>query len=178
MSPAYLLFSLQLFEHNNIGEYIIYEYKVPWLTILILFLGLLLTFLVKINLVYSTKSGENSYLVDLNSDRVVHINGNIVSFFAGVILPVIFYMKESVPISILVFIGIQIMVYVLVSKSDTIFPNILLLLFGLNIYTLDNGKYLISNLSINELKKAKIDAVRVGDNSSLLSYVIRKGWFR
>lgn len=174
MSPAYLLFSLQLFEHNDIGVYIIDAYKVPLVTILILILSLVLTFLVKRNLIYSTKSEENSYSVDFNTDQIVQINGNVVSFFAGVILPVIFYMKESILISISVFIGIQIMVYILVSKSDTIFPNILLLLFGLNIYTLNNGKFLISNLSVNELNKIKIDAVRMGDNSNLLAYVRKR----
>ena len=175
MSPAYLLFSLQLFEFNDVGVYSNSQYKFPWLTILILILSFLLTYIIKSNLIYSTRLGENTYSIDFNVDRTIQINGNVVSFFAGVILPVIFYMKESVVISILVFIGIQIMVYVLVSKSDTIFPNILLLLVGLNIYTLESGKYLISNLSVYELSKVRIDTERVGDNSNLLSYVIRKG---
>lgn len=174
MSPAYLLFSLQIYVYKGIGQITLCGLVLPWIAILIIGLSLLSVFIIK-KILYKTKKREENVLnINLKVIQIKQTNGDIVSFFVGIILPAVFFIEESLTVSICVFVTIQILIFILVSKSSTIFPNVIMILLGLNVYSLSNGKYLISNLSVNDITNRDIDCIRLGDESNLLAYLSKE----
>lgn len=122
MAPAYLLFSLQLFIYNGIGTLTISKFKLPWISLLVIMLAMVSIFVLRRMLYKATCSEENPYTIDLKRVKIIQVNGDIVSFFVGVILPAVFFIENSALISCLVFLTIQLFIFILVSKSNTVFP--------------------------------------------------------
>ena len=173
MSPAYILFITKLiisFQFDPIFGYKVIHFLIMFALILIIILS---TIFLKGALCSITKSQENLYSLNLETEtKIEEVNGEVVSFLIGVIIPTVFFLEECLLPTIIMFILIQAMSFLLISKSNTIFPNVILILFGINIYSLKNGKFLISNLNINELNNKYIEGSLLGDNSSLICYVI------
>ncbi|WP_054943785.1 hypothetical protein [Paenibacillus ihuae] len=170
MTPAYLLFSLQLYVKYGIGFIQISGNKVPLMTFLILLGSIVLTWIIKKTLSIAVRREENQYLINFGDVKIIQTNGDVVSFLLGVVVPAVIFIENSLSICLLVFLGVQFVVFLLVTKSSTVFPNIMTILFNINILILDNGLYLISNVRIRE--NSEVLAVRVGDDSKLLNYVL------
>ncbi|THF82112.1 hypothetical protein [Cohnella fermenti] len=170
MTPAYLLFSLQLFIKYKIGILKLFGIKIPWISFAILLVSFALIWGVKKLLHIATKRQENHYILNQREAKITQVNGDVVSFLLGVILPAVIFIEDSIAICMVVFIGLQFIIFLLVSKSSSVFPNIMAIMFSMNVYILDNGFYLISNEKMTE-NYERIIAVRVGDSSNLLGYI-------
>lgn len=176
MLPAYILFSLRLLIDLKFGTKVIFGINIPWFLLAVLAVGILFSvFIIKI-IKKANDSDENSRLIDVDHHSIIEKNGDVVPFFAGVIFPLIFFFENSVLASIFSFLGIQIIMFILVSKTSSIFPNIILLIFGYNVYHFSNNIYLLSNHKQNEFHNLKtMKAERLGDNSNLYCYLKNKG---
>lgn len=100
-------------------------------------------------------------------------NGDVLALIFGIIIPsVIIPDNLSVIGKISFFLIIQCVIYFLMVRSSSIFPNVLLILFGVNTYRLTDGTYLIDpNKSVNH-KKVSLWAKRIGSSSINNTYVI------
>lgn len=170
MTPAYLLFSLQLFINYKIGSIELFSIKFPWISIVILLISFFSVWLIKKILFIATKRQEHHYNLNLGQVKIVQVNGDVVSFLLGVILPAVIFIDNSLTICSMVFLGLQFIIFLLVSKSSSVFPNIMSILFNINVFILDNDDYLISNKQIIGSTES-IMVVRIGDHSKLIGYV-------
>ncbi|WP_241774590.1 MULTISPECIES: antibiotic resistance protein VanZ [Lysinibacillus] len=156
MSPAYFLFLLQLddkFQHpfkmNWNIKIVTIDINVYWwcglLFIILFFLTWFLRFLLTQQYINSStnqvlpgnrKSFEESELEE--------INGNTMSFLLGNIIPAVLIIEGNLYGAIIVFIVIQILIYTLIMKSTDIFPNIALVILGINLCKTKDSKYVFT----------------------------------
>src|SRR5699024_1114220 len=132
MSPAYLIYSLQLYSHKHLEFIMITIYGFPVFILILFFLLIFLGYLLKVILIKITDDNENPY----NIESIRHIqkdkNGSSIVFLIGVIFPSIIYIEENIVINLIVFLIIQLLLYKLMSNSTALFPNVLLISFGIH----------------------------------------------
>lgn len=151
MSPAYVLFLLQIdnifhspLDKNILGiRFNIYTWCLV-LIIVFIILGFLLKGLLKLQL----KRGTGTPVLEANlkkfyKSNIEEVNGNIISFLLGNIIPVVLIMENSITVAIAVFVVLQIFIYTLTIKSSDIFPNVLLIILGVDICKTKDGNYLL-----------------------------------
>ncbi|MHB0862416.1 hypothetical protein ACYCS5_14455 [Paenibacillus sp. SEL3] len=109
--------------------------------------------------------------MNLREVKITQVNGDVVSFLLGVILPAVIFIEDSIAICMIVFLGLQFIIFLLVTKSSSVFPNIMAILFNMNVFILDNGNYIISNEEIIGNFES-VTVIRIGDNSNLIGYII------
>lgn len=102
-------------------------------------------------------------------------NGEVLSLIFGIIIPSVI-IPDSIGFfdKILLFLVIQWVVYLLMVRSSSIFPNILLILFGVNVYKLQNSDYLIDMNGIVQHKEISLEAKRIGSSSMNSTYVVAR----
>lgn len=150
MSPAYFLFLLQMNgEYSWSLDLCIrgVEYKIQYIYILLSLLILSLSIFLKVLLKKQVTGGYGRVLTDKEVDdfyssNIEEVNGSVVSFLMGNILPVVIITDVSANVAILTFIILQIIIFNLMLKSSDIFPNIILIMLGLDICKTKSGKYL------------------------------------
>lgn len=72
------------------------------------------------------------------------INGTVTNFLLGVLLPAVFIVEYSLITALLTFLCIQFLIYTLMIRSTDIFPNILLILLGINLCKTSDDKYVFT----------------------------------
>ena len=149
MSPAYLLFLLQINQKfKQPFDWSIFNFQITiysWcgisLVILILF-SLLLKCLLRRQ--FQNGSGTPVTATDLRyffKSNIAEANGNVISFLLGNILPAVLILEHSLAEAIAVFISLQFIIFILIKKSSDIFPNIMLLLLGVDLCKTKQGHY-------------------------------------
>lgn len=151
MSPAYFLFLLQLnHKFNGEIEFMIKKQNVNVyhlcciLFLLIISLSLILKFL--INRQFKKGRGYlllNNELGEFDRRQIDDSNGNIISFLLGTIIPAVLIIETSLIEAVIVFVILQVIIFILVNKSNEIFPNIMLIILGIDICKMASGKYLL-----------------------------------
>ena len=151
MAPSYLLFLLQLGkEFGYILTFSIFkgEIKVKIIfAVFTLFIFLLFcAFLLKKILMrqYFHSSTDQVFESDkeyFDSRNVEEKNSGMVAFLLGNVLPAVFILGKSPLSSILIFISLQLIIYILVMKSSDIFPNVLLVILKIDLYKTSDTRY-------------------------------------
>lgn len=151
MSPAYFLFLLQLnhkFKNEIKLEIWSRELNVYHLCILLLIIIILLSLFLKYLIKRQFNKGRgnlllNSELFDFDVSRIDDSNGSVISFLLGIVIPAVLIIETSLIEAIVVFIILQSIIFILVNKSSEIFPNIILIILGVDICKMVNGRYLL-----------------------------------
>lgn len=150
MSPAYFLFLLQLnHKFNGEIEFMIKKQDINVyhlcciLFLLVISLSLILKFLIS----RQFKKGRGYFLLnnelgEFNRRQIDDSNGNIISFLLGTIIPAVLIIETSLIEAVIVFVILQVIIFILVNKSNEIFPNIMLIILGIDICKMASGKYL------------------------------------
>lgn len=156
MSPAYFLFLIQIddkfskpFNYHLIFYDVTLQINIfGWCGLLLVFI-LVLTLLLKFILIRQyTKSStdqvlapEKNYFKESNLEEK---NGNIISFLLGNILPAVFIIESNLLLSICIFVILQVIIFILIVKSTDIFPNINLIILGIDLCKTQNNKYVFT----------------------------------
>lgn len=150
MSPAYFLFLLQLnYKFNGKIEITLKKQDINVydlcciLFLVVISLTLILKFL--LNRQFKKERGHlllNNELGEFNKNKIEDSNGNIISFLLGTVIPAVLIIETSLIEAIIVFVILQIIIFILINKSSEIFPNIMLIILGIDICKMASGKYL------------------------------------
>lgn len=154
MSPAYFLFLLKLnekFEKELTISIEIKEINIKLnvyifcliLLILVVISSLILSWLLRRSFI--KQSGTPVTLqktAEYKPKNIEDSNGNVISFLLGSILPVVIIIENSLSISLIVFFILQLILFILMRKSSDIFPNIILIINGIDLCKMENGDYL------------------------------------
>ncbi|EIO1318644.1 hypothetical protein LOT12_001100 [Listeria innocua] len=170
MLPVYLLFGFQVkMEVKGTNEILIHLFLVGFLIIAI---SMMLFLKKNLNKRYRDKSGVNLYLSIDRNGKIIKKNGDILAFLMGTILPSILIIEEHLVETLVIFISLHFLIFILTTRSSTVFPNIFLILVGVNIYELDDGKYVLAlGETLNNSKKASL-FVSLGDSEFCNTYLI------
>ncbi|WP_285012602.1 hypothetical protein [Lactococcus formosensis] len=158
MSPAYFLFiftQLKLDVSISLGIFIML---------------VCCTFLLK-NMI-NKRVNEGVEISKYRIPKIEAKNGEISSFLLGVILPSVIGGADNFRINIMIFIVLQFCLFLLMIKSSSILPNVPLILFGLNIFEMSDGKYIISfRKQIIDIDEESISITRLGDSRNCNTYI-------
>ncbi len=170
MSPAYILFLLQIddkFENPlnkeiGFGDFLI-TLDIYWWCGLLLLILILLGFLLRALLINQyTKSSTDQVLPPnkeyFEENKLEEVNGNVISFLLGTVIPAVLIIESDIKIAVAVFAVIQILIYILIMKSTDIFPNVLLIIFGISLCKTQHNAYVFTFKSdtYQELKVYKL----------------------
>lgn len=152
MSPAYLLFFIQLYyKFGDTFDDVIFGIRFNifvWLGILILFFVILLILLKGVLIYQYTNSSTDQVLGEgkekFKENKLKEKNGDVISFLLGNILPAVFIIEEDLFITILTFLIIQVLIYFLVIKSTDIFPNVFLIILGIDLCKTEDENYVFT----------------------------------
>lgn len=150
MSPAYFLFLLQVNEKfDQPFDKVIYGLNFNiyvWCAILFTFVVILALTLKKLLYIQYTKGLGTPVMPNkfqkFSESNIEESNGNVISFLLGNIIPVVLIMENSINEAIIVFIILQLIIFILIMKSSDLFPNILLIILGVDLCKTKDGNYL------------------------------------
>lgn len=176
MSPTYVLFLLQLnskFENEvyiNIFKFELNAYEILFIIILIM---LLIAIFLKFIIQRQLKFGRGNTMTitemrDFEKEYIEEYNGNILSFLLGTVIPAVLIIETSIKEAIMVFLVIQIIMFILISRSSEIFPNLMLIILGIDLCKMINGKYL---LLLNQEDDQKRKVIQLGNPSKSKLFV-------
>src|SRR5699024_2471068 len=166
------LYSLHLYSHNKFPFTTIMNVKIPIITLGILLVFLFLGWIMKVVMIKVTKDNENPYSLQNAYNKITGKNGTSIIFMLGVIIPSVIYLDAPLFINVFTFIFVQSLLYILMSHSSALFPNLLFIIYGMHTFELTNGKYLISDQPIERRDNhEEIKATLIGDHSNTLCYV-------
>ncbi len=165
MSPAYFLFLLQVkgkyadilnkklwcVSYNSIMDFIIVSIPL---------VAFILGFLLKKLLIYQYKQGTNEQVTEneeqFKFENIQQKNGNVISFLLGNIFPSVIIIENNIIICAIFFIVLQFLIFKVVMNSTDIFPNVILILYRVDIIQTNLGKY-----SFVFYEKSKNDTFKV-----------------
>lgn len=102
-------------------------------------------------------------------------NGDISSFLLGVILPSVISGTENFIVDLAIFITLQVCLFVLMIKSSSILPNVFLILLGLNIFEMEDGKFILSfRKRLIDSGDEYISITRLGDSNTCNTYIRKR----
>ncbi|EAE7690295.1 hypothetical protein B6S74_14935, partial [Listeria monocytogenes] len=162
--------SLQIkMQTNKVSDTLIYFILGIFLVLSVLSLAFLKWLLLKRG---REKNGHNKRILINRTNQIAKKNGDVVAFFMGIILPSVLVFQDELLITLIVFIILQILIFTLTIRGSSVFPNILLIFFGMDIYELEDGNYI---LTID--KKLRISDkpnlyTRLGDSTDCNTYLI------
>lgn len=152
MAPAYFLFLLQIDDKFD-QPFDITLFKIDfnvyiWCGVIFLLL-LMLSLGLKSLLIKQYKNPSTDQILNNEKDRfkssnLEERNGSVISFLLGNILPAVLILEENLLVAILTFIIIQILIYTLIMKSTDIFPNIFLIMWGIDLCKTEGGDYVFT----------------------------------
>lgn len=149
MSPAYFLFLLQIDKKfAQPFDLVIVGFEVTmyiWCALLLLIL-LLLALLLRMLLYRQFHGGIGTavmtpQLPQFSKVNIAETNGSVIAFLLGAILPAVLVLENSVVESVIVFMILQFILFILIKKSSDLFPNIMLLLLGIDLCKTKQGHY-------------------------------------
>lgn len=155
MCPTYPLFLLQInakfkqdmkkydFLYLNFGINIYYQCLI--LIIFLILLSILLNLVLRRQYFHPFTDRVNSKeKVVFLEHNLKEINGTVTNFLLGVLLPAVFIVEYSLNTALLTFLCIQCLIYTLMIRSTDIFPNILLILLGINLCKTSDDRYVFT----------------------------------
>ncbi|MGG0293729.1 antibiotic resistance protein VanZ [Bacillus pacificus] len=150
MSPAYFLFLLQVNQKfNNPFNKKIFgiSFNVYIWCLILFFILTIMAVILRALLKLQFKQGLGTpvlrnELYKFSKANIEESNGSVISFLLGNIIPVVLIMENSIKEATVVFILLQVIVFILTVKSSEIFPNIVLIILGLDICKTKDGNYL------------------------------------
>lgn len=168
MAPAYILFALQLCQ-NYSKEYVDTSQnnllQCGAIVLIMLFGYALLGLVLRHIFLCNYKNGEGTVVLDkdlpkYHDSEIAETNGNIVSFLLSNIIPAVITIGDTLFLTIGVFMAIQIICYVLITRSSEIFPNIILVIFGVDLCKTKSGDYIFVLRITNNYEKG---VLQIGD---------------
>lgn len=174
MMPAYfiMIFKIITIQFYN-------ELSTPhFMFITIVWLGgfIAFAFLGKFSILMLLNRDHEEYGTDevISEVKIIQVNGDIVPFVIGVILPTVLLISEDLLPNVMLMFFIQIMIFKLFASSSGSFPNISLILFGVNIYSFDDQSYLLSDQEYSSIREdSELEVSRIGESVNL--YYSMKG---
>lgn len=161
MAPAYFLF-------------IFTQAKLDVLTSLGLFL-ITISCTIVLKIMIEKRADEGIKTPKYTVPKIEKKNGEIPSFLLGVILPSVIGGADKFIINLTIFIVLQLCLFLLMMKSSSVFPNVLLILVGLNIFEMDDGKYIFSfRKKLVDVDETIISITVLGDSNTCNTYVRKK----
>lgn len=155
MCPTYPLFLLQINakfklemkEHDYF--YLKFGLNIYYQCLILILIIFLMSILLKIIL---KKQYFNAFTDRVNNEKKIvflehnlkEVNGTVTNFLLGVLLPAVFIVEYSLSSALLTFLCIQFLIYTLMTRSTDIFPNILLILLGINLCKTSNDNYVFT----------------------------------
>lgn len=170
MSPAYILFLLQIDDkfksHLNkeieFGDFLI-KLDIYWCCGLLLLFLILLGFLLRALIINQYIKASTDQVLPpkkeyFEENKLEERNGNVISFLLGTVIPAVLIIESDIKIAVAVFVVIQILIYILIMKSTDIFPNVLLIIFGISLCKTQHNDYVFTFKSdkYQDLKVYKI----------------------
>lgn len=150
MSPAYFLFVLQVRgKYETISSKkscsISYDSITLIIIVLIPLIALILGFLLKKLLLHQYKVGTNEQVTENKEQfelkNIQQKNGNVISFLLGNIFPSVIIIEDNIITCIIFFVTLQFLIFKVVMNSTDIFPNVILILYKVDIMQTNSGKY-------------------------------------
>ncbi|WP_251126668.1 antibiotic resistance protein VanZ [Exiguobacterium sp. s59] len=177
MSPAYLLFLLQFHSKFKVDVTDITIWNIKFnviyvliATICIMFiLSIILSFLIKHQ--YFSKSNTRIYVETIHffkEHKLKEINGTVTTFLLGVIIPSIFIIETDPKIALGTFIFLQFLIYKIIMKSTDIFPNVVLIIFGINLCKTQEDNYVFT---FKSKKYNEFVVYKIGDPNKSRMYI-------
>lgn len=159
MVPAYILFHFQ-----NHQDYL----AVVGFILIGVAIGIKLKMMLQNRANKKQGVGDNRYKLP----EIININGDITSFLLGVIIPSVIDISDTWRDKMMIFLGCQLLLFILMTRSSSIFSNVILILLGTNIFEMENGDYIIS-LSSHLAKKTDhfVSVRRLGDSEFCNTYI-------
>lgn len=144
----------------------------------IILIELLISFILTLKLksvLINQGTGVGGVTKKINNAEVAEKNGEVLSLIFGIIIPSVI-IPDNIDFldKIFFFVAIQWVVYLLMVRSSSIFPNVLFILLGVNVYKLHDGDYLIDMSGIIQHKKISVEAKRIGSSSMNNTYVVAR----
>lgn len=161
MAPAYFLF---IFTQSRLD--------------ILVSLGLLLV-MISLSLVLKKwiekRGNQGVRKPDYFVTKIESKNGEMPSFLLGVILPSVISGTENFVTNLAIFIILQVCLFVLMIKSSSILPNVFLILLGLNIFEMEDGKFIFSfRKRLTDSDDEYISITRLGDSNTCNTYIRKK----
>ncbi|GHH96646.1 antibiotic resistance protein VanZ [Neobacillus kokaensis] len=143
MAPAYFLFLLQINDKFKMA----FDTNIYLLCLILFIIINTLAYLLKSSLYrhYIKERGNevpSSEIPQYSESNLEESNGSVISFLLGNIIPGVLIMENSLNEAIVVFVLLQILIFILIMKSSDIFPNILLIIMGVDLCKTKEGKYI------------------------------------
>lgn len=175
MAPSYVLFTVQVFfNFSNNSNKIIRDGNFEVSIIGVITTTILLTLLLKKLLhkqIGQTDSVVGSEIEKYKDSEIEEINGEVISFLLGNILPTVIMIENSLTYTLVIFIFIQILLFILIIKSTDSFPNVLLIIFGVDLKKNKEGDFIFA-FKVKKQKKFKV--YELGDNMFIAEYKKKK----
>jgi len=169
MAPAYFLFLLQI--NNKFNK--TFTIDIYLLCIILFILIISLAFILRSILFRHYAKGRgnevpSSEIQKYSQPNLEESNGSVISFLLGNIIPGVLIMENSIYEALVVFFTLQILIFILIMKSSDIFPNILLIILGVDLCKTKEGKYLFifKKEDVSELK-----VFQIGDSSKSKTFI-------
>lgn len=168
MAPAYFLFLLQIddkFHQPFDTKILTMRINIYGWCALLLFFIVILVFSLKFiltreHLIPSTDPVIGAQKEKFKSSNLKEINGSTISFLLGNILPAVLIIEGNLYAAILTFFLIQFLIYTLIIRSTDIFPNVFLILLGINLCKTDEDDYVFT---FRSKKYQYFDVYQIGD---------------
>lgn len=180
MTPSYLLFVLHLNqEYKNMLIYnlnfneIKIVIDVYWISVLITLFSVLLTWTLKYLLIYQYSNPSTDQVLGeskkyFSPRSLEEINGGVISFLLGNILPAVVIVGDEISTTLFSFIFLQFILYILIMKSTDAFPNIMLIIFRMNLCKTQNGDYVFT---FNSKRYSGLKIYQLGDPLKSKTYI-------
>ncbi|WP_233723936.1 hypothetical protein [Listeria ivanovii] len=81
---------------------------------------------------------------DKQKKQITKKNGDVVAFLTGTILSSVLVFQDELLVTLAIFISLQILIFMLTIRSSSVFPNVLLIFFCMDIYELEDGNYILT----------------------------------
>ncbi|OFI48747.1 hypothetical protein BG261_06415 [Floricoccus tropicus] len=179
MSPSYILF-LFGFKDKYIAEKNGYEDILKFIlnnidNIIIAFIlffvamSLILKLILISQYINSTTDRVGNENVNLFEERnLKELNSGVVSFILGNILPAVILVGNSPKITFIAFLITQIILYILIMNSSDMFPNLLLIIQGMNLGTTKKNDYVFT---FKSTKYEEFKVYQIGDTYKSKMYI-------
>ena len=156
MLPAYLLLVLQL----NISRHRVINYII---VIILFIIGMCFAITLKQKIKARCRTAPQIIGISVKIEKT---NGDVITFLFGVVMPSLLLPDNgSITEQLVVTLVIQLFSYVIVRRSSDIVPNATLIIVGIDTYTINGNRYI---LTVNKhLQGSQItgDFCRLGDTA-------------
>lgn len=155
MIPAYALFILELDIKDRLISY--------GCVLLSVAIGLIIGLTLKSILF---KRSKTAVVTPNYTVKLVSKNGEILSFIFGIIIPSVLLPGQAGNVEkTVIFFVIQLLCYLVIVRSSTILPNVILLVLGIDVYFVEENEFILTIHQKIKTSEKVIQVYRLGDSS-------------